>query len=371
MQQGFILACMSNQRLREQAAGYQNIDRAAGVIRGVKVLGASSKNRRTYLREAVERAAPVYEGAKIFIDHTAEMKDRPTRERWGRLVNVSESGGELFADLEYIKSHPMTEAILEAAERFNDFGLSHDATGKTRKGTDGSTSVYEIVAVHSVDVVQTPATNKNLFESAGMAKAKLLQTLRENVKVPAASKLLARMVEMEDVYDDSMEMDMEVEEMADSEPEDAVAEAFRAAVLAILDMDSSVDERMDKIRMLLDAEAAVSGSGGSTESDDEMVESEELKKLRAELSALKEEKIRAELTAGCRKLLESSGREVTDVRVRALAALSDDADRKLLVESWSEAGTKPARSPGRLTEGAAPDSDLPTDIDGIKKLLRV
>ena len=46
------------------------VDRAAGVIRGVKVLGLESKNGRTYLAEALAQAVPLYEGAKVNVNHS-------------------------------------------------------------------------------------------------------------------------------------------------------------------------------------------------------------------------------------------------------------------------------------------------------------
>ena len=373
---------MSNKRWQENASGFASIDRDAGVIRGVKVLGLKSKNGRRYLREAVESAVPKYEGRKIYVDHidVKEGTTRKTRERWGKLQNVApDSNGELFGDLHYLKSHPMTEQILEAAERFNDFGLSHDAGGKTRreKGTD---VIHEIAEVYSVDVVQEPATNRNLFESTNMSKVGVLQALRENIKKPFAAQLLARMTEMEEIYDEAMTMDV----AAGEEPGHEVENAFRAAIMAIVDGEHELGEKLKKIRLLLDVQQKVADDHGHDHTGDEEMSKEVTEQLEArvaelekENAELKESKRVAEDRIACVKLLEDAKRDATEVRVKALLKLDAD-DRMELVESWDprkgDASSKPASSPSKFKESQnrhESDDDIPDDVDGLKKLLAV
>ncbi|MGD0652819.1 MAG: hypothetical protein ABSA16_00610, partial [Thermoguttaceae bacterium] len=45
------------------------VDREEGVIRGVKILGLESRNRRSYLPEALAQAARLYEDAKVNVNH--------------------------------------------------------------------------------------------------------------------------------------------------------------------------------------------------------------------------------------------------------------------------------------------------------------
>jgi hypothetical protein len=47
------------------------VDAAAGVIRGVKLLGFSSRNGRTYPPEVVRSGVGLYEGAKVNVNHPA------------------------------------------------------------------------------------------------------------------------------------------------------------------------------------------------------------------------------------------------------------------------------------------------------------
>ncbi len=140
------------------------VDRAAGVIRGVKIIGSQSRNNRTYPPAVLQKAIPHYEGRGCFLDHTAGQ--RSVASRFGWLQNVRGDGASLIGDLNILKSHPNAPAIFEAAERNPRlFGLSHSADGRVvRRG--GKNVVEEIVGVHSVDLVCDPATTNSLFESA-------------------------------------------------------------------------------------------------------------------------------------------------------------------------------------------------------------
>ena len=53
------------------------VDREAGILYGVKVLGFESRNNRSYKRSAVAQAVKLYEGAKVNIDHDYQ----PTKPR--------------------------------------------------------------------------------------------------------------------------------------------------------------------------------------------------------------------------------------------------------------------------------------------------
>lgn len=356
-----------DRRLQESySVPFDKVDREAGVIRGVRIVGTESKNGRRYLESALREAIPLYEGIKVFFDHRDpdDDSDRRVRERWGKLVNVRQGDdGALYGDLEYLTTHRDTEAILEAAERFKDFGLSHDALGASRREGD-TVVVTRIAKVYSVDVVDTPATNSNLFESTRKMKKKLLATLREHAeKVKPAKYLLGRLQEMgTEMYPETMEMGEEIGETAT--PEQQVDEAFRTAVMAILDMDGSADELIEKIRMLLEVKDQVTGGGAPptpAPADPGLQESvrtltAEVRKLREDNKVLMESKQKAEAEATAAKakgevetLLRESKREVTEVRVKALLAIAP-ADRTVLIESWPEAAAKPDKSESRFHE---------------------
>jgi hypothetical protein len=146
--------------------GDARLDGPAGLLRGVTVLGLSSRNRRRYTPEAVAGARGLYEGTPVNLDHP-DRPDGPrsVRDRFGRLVNVRFEGDRLKADLRYNPEHPFAATLEWFAE--NDpgaLGLSHNAVGEG-KDEGGVFVVRKIVALRSVDLVAEPATTRGLFEA--------------------------------------------------------------------------------------------------------------------------------------------------------------------------------------------------------------
>lgn len=162
---------MSDVVLTEAIFGQNcKVDREAGLIRGVKLLGlaAPTKNRR-YAGQAAKKAVPLYEGARVYLNHpkkTETSEPRSFGDRFGTIVNPEYREGDgNYGDLKYIPDHPMAKAILWLAE--NDpksFGMSHRAQGKSRM-ENGTQVIEEITSVVSVDLVSDPATTNGLFES--------------------------------------------------------------------------------------------------------------------------------------------------------------------------------------------------------------
>ena len=151
-----------------QAVGLR-VDRQAGLIRGVKILGLRSRNGRVYLPQALEEAVPLYESAKVNINHTPTPAPAPRdyRDRLGvvrQVVFRPEEG--LFADLCFNPKHPLAEQLAWDAEHCpENVGLSHHVEARLSR-RDGQNVVEAILRVHSVDVVADPATTQGLFESA-------------------------------------------------------------------------------------------------------------------------------------------------------------------------------------------------------------
>lgn len=141
------------------------LDGDAGLLRGVTVLGLSSRNRRRYTQEAAVSALPLYEGALVNLDHPDRPESpRSVRDRFGRLVNVRFDGGKVKADLRYNPEHPFASTLEWFAH--NDpgaIGLSHNAIGEG-KDESGIFVVKKIVELRSVDLVAEPATTRGLFE---------------------------------------------------------------------------------------------------------------------------------------------------------------------------------------------------------------
>lgn len=150
------------------------VDREAGVIRNVKIIGFNSQNGRRYTSGALKAAIPLYEGIKVNVDHPEKgpTQQRSSYDRFGKFVNVRFVEGEgLFGDLVYLKSHPIAEQVCEAAERMPDvFGMSHNAQGEGIVDKRGIFEVNKITEVRHVDLVADPATTQSLAESKQAAK---------------------------------------------------------------------------------------------------------------------------------------------------------------------------------------------------------
>ncbi len=149
----------------------RKIDREAGVIRGVKIIGFESKNGRVYPPQVLRAAVGVYEGVKVNINHPTNgdpthprgYEDRMGILRSSRFVD----GSGIHADFHFNPKHRLTEQMLWDAENAPEsLGFSHNAVlrfgDRDRRGRD---VVEQIVAARSVDLVADPATTKSLFES--------------------------------------------------------------------------------------------------------------------------------------------------------------------------------------------------------------
>ena len=145
------------------------VDRENNAIRGVKVIGISSKNGRDYPEAVLQESVARYEGVRINIDHPDKPgQSRKLGDRFGVLESVAYKGGSnpgIYADLKYNPKHTLAEQIIWAAE--NDpgsVGLSHNASVRISPGQGGRKTVESIDAVRSVDLVADPATTNGIFE---------------------------------------------------------------------------------------------------------------------------------------------------------------------------------------------------------------
>jgi len=144
------------------------VDAKAGVIRGVKILGPRSRNGRQYSMRAMEQAAALYEGVRVNLDHPGRNEPssgRSLADRLGVLRNVRVERNGVYGDLFLLTSHPLAAMVIEAAEKMpGTLGLSHNAEGHIST-ENGRAMVETIASVHSVDLVQNPATVAGLFEN--------------------------------------------------------------------------------------------------------------------------------------------------------------------------------------------------------------
>lgn len=149
------------------------VDRAAGILRGVKLLGLRSRNGRRYRDDALRAAVALYEGAKVNVNHPKghPLSPRDYQDRLGVIHGVRYRVGEgLFGDLHFNPKHPLSEQLVWDAEHApSNVGLSHNVLART-SGSGAETCVEEITKVQSIDLVADPATTDGLFEHTAQAE---------------------------------------------------------------------------------------------------------------------------------------------------------------------------------------------------------
>jgi hypothetical protein len=223
-------------QLLERVRSRSRVDRANKVIRGVKILGRFSSNGRTYTEGALREAVPMYEGARVFVNHRRprDQRDRQISEVFGVLRNVRYIKDALYGDLHYLENAPSAAQILEAAENApNTLGLSHHAVGDVTEGPGGREIVDKITHVRSVDIVAEPATTNGLFESQTMnaktvsaspadAFGNVIRTVAMNTKLSKAARLkkIGRLIDVSDQFAKNFSDDSAVQEDDDTDVEE-------------------------------------------------------------------------------------------------------------------------------------------------------
>ena len=149
-----------------------DIDEEAGIVRNVKVLGLSSRNKRDFspagVRKAVE--AGMYDGLPIIANHGKKAGEaRDMGRRFGMFKNARFVEGDgVRADVHLNMKSPYSEQFLfEAANNPKASGISHDASYRMRraKSPNGRDFVESLLSVRSGDWVPNPATTDGMFES--------------------------------------------------------------------------------------------------------------------------------------------------------------------------------------------------------------
>lgn len=305
---------MSLQRLTERiAAPFAGcrVNRESGTISGVLICGTESANGRDYPAAVLRRDHALYEGRPVNCDHGRESTvDR----RLGWFSGVAPGAdGRPRGTLNLLKSHPMFERVMEAAERNPAlYGFSHVAMCETRRSREGREVVEAIKSVESIDLVADPATTKGLFEAVGDGssnqsaqkgameffdpwprgknakkgkgkKGKKSKKEGRDVATGFTIKQLAgwiarhseskadqiiavkRLSELDDgAMGDVPAMD--AEPVADMDPADGIKDAFSAACMHLIGqaLDGEMDpkEALSKLKRLIASHGEVNGDGG-------------------------------------------------------------------------------------------------------------
>lgn len=172
------------------------VDRHQGVIHGVKILGLESRNGRTYLAEALRAAVPLYEEAKVNVNHPKgdPLAPRDYQDRLGVIRSVVVAPDGLFADLHFNPKHALADQLLWDAEHApENVGFSHNVQARTTRHGD-RVVVEAITKVQSVDLVADPATTRGLFEAQAGDQSD--QTFETNAAEAQPSSWAALTVEL-------------------------------------------------------------------------------------------------------------------------------------------------------------------------------
>lgn len=181
-----------------------------------------SKNRNHYARKVLQEAAPLYEGAKMFLDHQEDTRKfgRSTKDVAGFLksvVPVLLSASTTEADAAPKFALAATAVITKATVReemldaWNEgkadlYGLSHDVMAESVTVQDPAGAFYDVTrieSVKSVDLVTNPAAGgrvlrlvasdtpaETLIEDAAMLK-KMIEAIKASGKADLVAKLEA------------------------------------------------------------------------------------------------------------------------------------------------------------------------------------
>jgi len=288
------------------------INEAEGYIDDALICGFTSKNNRDYLREMFKADYRKYEGARSFLGH----HDKPPEDRmvgWWTAVYLDPAGLPRGRFNVY-KENANAGQIFEAARRNpTAYGFSHVAVCKTKR-KNGRDQIATTSGMFCESITH-PGTNMKLSEyvAAGLNKfpdSPGFKALKEMGDLPM------------DMADDAPPMDAAV---SDTDP---VKTAFVTALHGLVDQYESGDitdaELMTKFKDVLKAHVKLSGK--TAPADDKPADdapAEESKKRDAKLAALTVENIALK-----------AGVTLTEVQAKAVLGLTDDADRKTLIESF-------------------------------------
>lgn len=154
-----------------------------GVVKNVKLLGWKSKNNRTYLKEAVEQALPLYEGTPIYFDHNT--KNPSYRDRAGYISEPYLEEDGLYGSAHFNIKHTLFEQLkFDIENNSKNIGFSHMCEGQTNNKNE----VVKVERIRSVDIVSEPATTNSFFEQEEKNNIDI-KTLTERIEKLEANNL--------------------------------------------------------------------------------------------------------------------------------------------------------------------------------------
>ncbi len=247
---------------REAIPPALKIDEEKGIIYRVRICGRFSRNDyglkeaengTEYSLDCLEDSIPMYEDSTVRINHPGEDEkpsvSRDAYDAFGKLKNVVVEQDAMWGDLHYIKTHEFAPRVIsDIRQRLGVYGLSHNARSSHEHFDKANKRLVidKIVKVRGVDLVDRPATNRNLWEShretTVPTEKKVIRISLRNLLESAKKRFsagrygFARRLLEDDTMSEPVGAEAAVMEDAPvTEPDDALHDGFRAAILAILD----------------------------------------------------------------------------------------------------------------------------------------
>lgn len=315
------------------------VDREAGIIRDVKIVGLRSSNVGAVLgvpesaqaasspyrydADAMREAVPLYDGCRVFLDHPPleysaagkriGLGEKGTRDLFGQIISPRFIDGDgIRGDLQYLQADPLAAKLVEAIEKMpHVVALSHRAACNYR--IDSSEAVVtKIKKVASVDLIAAePGATAYLFESMGEQMDPEKCATEEMIESPA-------------------------EETTET-PADIVREGLVSAVMEIVSGDGTAAEKLAKIQPILEQmDSAAAMLGGEEPAQETPAEepaaateaTAELARLRARDAAT--------------KALVAKGVKITDARIDAIATVVESARGAIIDAFIAQDGSKTA-----------------------------
>jgi Ribonuclease G/E len=169
--------------IREAAGCMDDATDEDGVFKNVKILGIGrSMNGREYPPETIAKAAHLYEGRAVYINHRSRQEFGDAYDRFGTICNVRTAADGLRGDLRYLPSHRMAPVVKDDLRLgLQAFGLSHEVVANGFK--DNPSRVAQITKCVRVDLVSEPSSTISLKESV-MQEAE--KTIKEQIDTAVA-----------------------------------------------------------------------------------------------------------------------------------------------------------------------------------------
>lgn len=220
MSEGQVFGPMPDEDAGDVAEG-ETAKKPTGKKWGVAIIQEGlSKNRNNYGRKVLQEAAPLYEGARVYLDHQEDARrfGRSTKDVAGFLKDVqpvlmrsraAEAGAApifALAGTMVVTKAAVREELLDAWNEgmANLFGLSHDVTAESQTVAAPGGAYYDVTrieAVKSVDLVTNPAAGGRVLDLVASDTVPqslhedeaMLKTLIEAIKNSGNQALIAKL----------------------------------------------------------------------------------------------------------------------------------------------------------------------------------